>query len=52
MNHFLIAPVVLPALVAPFIIMVVRLHLDLMRVFSLASTVMLVARALVLAARA
>ncbi|MEP2718169.1 monovalent cation/H+ antiporter subunit D [Pseudophaeobacter sp.] len=52
MNHFLIAPVVLPALVAPFIIMVVRYHLDLTRIFSLASTVMLVAISLVLATQA
>ena len=29
MEHLLIAPVVLPALVAPFIIMVLRHHLDL-----------------------
>lgn len=52
MNHFLIAPVVLPALVGPFIIMVVRHHMDLTRIFSLASTVMLVAISLVLAAQA
>ncbi|OIQ31951.1 MAG: monovalent cation/H+ antiporter subunit D [Roseobacter sp. MedPE-SWchi] len=52
MNHFLIAPVVLPALVAPFIIMVVRHHMDLTRIFSLASTVLLVAISLVLAAQA
>ncbi|MGR3621782.1 monovalent cation/H+ antiporter subunit D [Pseudophaeobacter sp.] len=52
MNHFLIAPVVLPALVAPFIIMVVRHHLDLTRIFSLASTVALVAISMVLAAQA
>jgi multicomponent K+:H+ antiporter subunit D len=52
MNHFLIAPVVLPALVAPFIIMVVRHHLDLTRIFSLASTVLLLAISLVLTAQA
>ena len=52
MNHFLIAPVVLPALVAPFIIMVVRHHMDLTRIFSLASTVLLLAISLVLAAQA
>ncbi|EBA14356.1 potassium or sodium/hydrogen antiporter subunit D [Roseobacter sp. SK209-2-6] len=52
MNHFLIAPVVLPALVAPFIIMVVRHHLDLTRIFSLACSVVLVAVSLVQAAQA
>ncbi|MFW8593366.1 monovalent cation/H+ antiporter subunit D [Cribrihabitans neustonicus] len=52
MNHLLIAPVVLPALVAPFIIMVVRHHLDLQRIFSVASTVLLAAISLTLAAQA
>ncbi|MFC3616284.1 monovalent cation/H+ antiporter subunit D [Lutimaribacter marinistellae] len=36
MNHWIIAPVVLPAIVAPFIIMVLRHHLDLQRIFSVA----------------
>ena len=52
MNHLLIMPVILPAIVAPFIIMVVRHHLDLTRIFSMASTVLLAAVALVLAAQA
>ena len=52
MNHLLIAPVVLPAIVAPFIIMVLRHHLSLQRIFSLASTVVLLAISLVLAAQA
>lgn len=52
MNHLLIAPVVLPAIVAPFTIMVLRHHLSLQRVFSLASTVILLAISLVLAAQA
>ncbi|WP_424979048.1 monovalent cation/H+ antiporter subunit D [Leisingera sp. S232] len=52
MEHLLIAPVVLPALVAPFIIMVLRHHLDLQRIFSLASVVLLAAVSLTLAAQA
>ncbi|MGR3759756.1 monovalent cation/H+ antiporter subunit D [Roseobacteraceae bacterium NS-SX3] len=52
MNHLLIAPVVLPAIVAPFIIMVLRYHLDLQRVFSLASTVLLAGITVALAAQA
>lgn len=51
-DHLLIAPVVLPALVAPFIIMAVRHHLDLQRIFSLASVVLLAAISLTLAAQA
>ena len=43
MNHWIILPVVLPALVAPFIIMVLRYHLDLQRIFSIAATVALAA---------
>ncbi len=52
MNHLLIAPIVLPALVAPFIIMTLRYHIDLQRIFSLASNVLLVAIALALAVQA
>ncbi len=52
MNHLLIAPVVLPAIVAPFTIMVLRHHLSLQRIFSLASTVVLLAITLVMAAQA
>ena len=51
MNHLLIAPVVLPAIVAPFTIMVLRHHLSLQRIFSLASTLALLAISLVLAAQ-
>ena len=51
MNHLLIAPVVLPAIVAPFIIMVVRHHLDLQRIFSLASTIVLAVISLTLASQ-
>lgn len=42
MSHWIIAPVVLPAVLAPFIIMVLRHHLDLQRIFSVAGTVSLV----------
>jgi len=52
MNHLLIAPIVLPALVAPFIIMTLRHHIDLQRIFSLASNVLLVAIAMALAVQA
>lgn len=52
MNHLLIAPIVLPALVAPFIIMTLRYHIDLQRIFSLASNVLLVAIAMTLAVQA
>lgn len=52
MNHLLIAPIVLPAIVAPFIIMVVRYHLDLQRIFSIASTVAIALITLVLASQA
>ena len=41
MNHWIVLPIVLPALVAPFIIMVLRFHLDLQRIFSVAATVAL-----------
>jgi multicomponent K+:H+ antiporter subunit D len=52
MNHLLIAPVVLPAVVGPLIIMVLRHHLDLMRIFSVAATVALLAISMVLFAQA
>ncbi|NDW46949.1 monovalent cation/H+ antiporter subunit D [Ruegeria sp. PrR005] len=52
MNHWIIAPIVLPALLAPFIIMVLRYHLDLQRIFSVAGTVGLVGIALTLTAQA
>ncbi|SOH93815.1 multicomponent K+:H+ antiporter subunit D [Monaibacterium marinum] len=43
MNHWIILPIVLPAVLAPFIIMVLRHHLDLQRIFSIAGTLALVA---------
>ena len=41
MNHWIVAPIVLPAILAPFIIMVLRYHLDLQRIFSVAGVVAL-----------
>ncbi|MEX0319368.1 MAG: monovalent cation/H+ antiporter subunit D [Ruegeria sp.] len=52
MNHWIIAPIVLPAILAPFIIMVLRHHLDLQRVFSVAGSVGLLAIAATLLAQA
>lgn len=48
MNHLLIAPVLMPAIVAPLIAMVTRHHIDLTRIFSLATSVALVIVTLVL----
>ncbi|MDE4172841.1 monovalent cation/H+ antiporter subunit D [Phaeobacter sp. PT47_59] len=52
MNHLLIAPILLPAIVAPFIIMVLRYHIDLKRIFSTASTVGIALISLALAIQA
>ncbi len=52
MNHLIIAPIVLPAVLAPFIIMAIRHHIDLQRVFSIAGTVLLAAITLALMGRA
>ncbi|MEL6234595.1 MAG: monovalent cation/H+ antiporter subunit D [Pseudomonadota bacterium] len=41
MNHWVIAPIILPALVAPVLIMIVRHHLDLQRIFTVTSSVAL-----------
>lgn len=46
MSHAIIAPVVLPALVAPFIVMAARFDLPLQRILSIASTTLLLAIAL------
>lgn len=42
MSHWIILPIVLPSLVAPFIIMVLRHHLDLQRIFSVAGCLALI----------
>ena len=52
MNHWIVAPIVLPAILAPFIIMVLRYHLDLQRIFSVAGTVALVVLSIALAGQA
>lgn len=46
MNHWLIVPVVLPALVAPFIVAAARYDIVLQRVFGIAATVALLAVAI------
>jgi len=43
MSHWIIAPVILPAMMAAFIVLVVRFHPLLQRVFSLAGTVAILA---------
>lgn len=51
MSHLIVLPIVLPAILAPFIIMTIRFHLDLQRIFSLAGTGALVAITLTLLAQ-
>ena len=46
MSHLIILPVVLPAVLAPFMLMVIRYHLDLQRIFSIAGTLAFVGIAL------
>ena len=43
MSHWIIVPVVLPALMAPFIVLVARYDIVLQRVFGIAATVVLLA---------
>ncbi|WP_170329402.1 monovalent cation/H+ antiporter subunit D [Ruegeria arenilitoris] len=52
MNHWIVAPIVLPAILAPFIIMVLRYHLDLQRIFSVAGVVALLGIALTITTQA
>ena len=49
MNHWIIAPVVLPALLAPFIVLAARYHLGIQRAFSIAGALSLIGIALGLA---
>ena len=42
MTHWLIAPVVLPAMLAPFIILAARYHIGIQRVFSIVGVLMLI----------
>lgn len=43
MTHWLIAPVVLPAMLAPFIVLAARYHIGIQRVFSITGVLILVA---------
>jgi multicomponent K+:H+ antiporter subunit D len=52
MNHWIIAPVVLPALLAPFIVLVARYHIGIQRVFSVAGVLALIGIGLGLAMQA
>ncbi|MCX7564742.1 monovalent cation/H+ antiporter subunit D [Sulfitobacter sp. F26169L] len=51
MTHWLIMPVVLPALLAPFIILAARYHMGIQRVFSVAGILAMIAIAIGLAAQ-
>jgi len=43
MMHWIIAPVILPAIVAPFIVLAARYHMTIQRVFSVAGVLALIA---------
>lgn len=43
MSHWIIAPVILPAMMAPFIILAARYHIGIQRVFSVAGVITLIA---------
>ena len=49
MTHWIILPVILPALLAPFIVLAARYHIGIQRVFSVAGVLALVAIAAALA---
>ncbi len=49
MSHWIIAPVVVPALLAPFIVLAARYHISIQRVFSVAGVLALIGIALGLA---
>ncbi|MGC1495026.1 MAG: monovalent cation/H+ antiporter subunit D [Sulfitobacter sp.] len=42
MNHWIIAPIVLPALLAPFIVLAARYHIGIQRAFSIAGVLALI----------
>ncbi|SDW32888.1 monovalent cation/H+ antiporter subunit D [Litoreibacter albidus] len=52
MNHWIIAPVVLPALLAPFIVLAARYHIGIQRTLSVAGVLALIGIALGLALQA
>ena len=43
MTHWLIAPVILPAMLAPFIVLAARYHIGIQRVFSLVGVIAMIA---------
>ncbi|MCF2869553.1 monovalent cation/H+ antiporter subunit D [Octadecabacter sp. G9-8] len=43
MTHWLIAPVILPAILAPFIVLAARYHIGIQRVFSLVGVIAMIA---------
>ncbi|WP_293447217.1 monovalent cation/H+ antiporter subunit D [Planktotalea sp.] len=52
MTHWMVAPIILPALVAPFIVLAARYHIGIQRVLSVAGVLVLIAVALGLALQA
>ncbi|MEM9967486.1 MAG: monovalent cation/H+ antiporter subunit D [Pseudomonadota bacterium] len=42
MTHWIVAPVILPAMMAPFIVLAARYHIGIQRVFSIASVLALI----------
>ena len=42
MSHWIILPIVLPALMAPFIVLAARYHIGIQRIFSVAGIVFLI----------
>ena len=42
MTHWIIAPVILPALLAPLIVLAARYHIGIQRVFSMAGVMMMI----------
>jgi multicomponent K+:H+ antiporter subunit D len=52
MTHWLIAPVILPAILAPFIVLAARYHIGIQRVFSVAGVVAMIVLAAGLAIEA
>ena len=49
MNHWIIAPVILPAMLAPFIVLAARYHIGIQRALSVAGVIALIGVALGLA---
>ena len=50
MSHWILLPIILPAFLAPFIVLAARYHIGIQRVFSVGGVVALVILALGLAA--